>query len=161
MKILIIEDDEPKMNAMSEFILSCTECQHAEIIGKKSYQSGLAEVMTNPPDMLFLDMSIPTYDRCPEDPKGGRPRPFGGRDILREVYRKNLETKVAIVTQFAVLKDSDKEEKTLEELTTTFDKEFPDHFLGIVFYRHSENSWQAPLKKLVDEFLKLGESEGV
>lgn len=110
--------------------------------------------MTRHPDLVLLDMSMPTYDRTPEDQKGGRPRPFGGRDILKEVCRKCLSTKVIIVTQFAVLKDTGKEEKTLEELETTFEKDFPSHFLGTVFYRHSENSWQSPLKILIDRFIK-------
>lgn len=153
MRILIIEDDEPKIREMRSFIRSLPSCAEAQVQERMSYQSGLREIITHPPDLVLLDMSIPSYDRSVDDPKGGRPRPFGGRDILKEVRRSALKTKVIVVTQFAVLKDSNKEEKTLDELTVSLEREFADHFLGAIFYRHSENSWQEPLQRLIAQFV--------
>lgn len=153
MRILIVEDDEPKSREMKQYLSSLPVFKTALIVNRMSYQTGMEEIMTHPPDLLLLDMSIPNYDISSDDQKGGRPRPFGGRDILREVHRKHLPSKVIIVTQFAVLKDTDREEKTLEELKTTFEKDFPSHFLGTVFYRHAENSWQKPLNSLLEKFL--------
>lgn len=153
MRLLIIEDDEPKMREMKNFIDSLNLKVDVLITQCMSYQSGLRSIILKTPDLILLDMSIPTYDRCGTDPKGGPPKPFGGRDILREVKRKMLNCKVIVVTQYAVLKDSDKEEKTLEELKTTFEENFPSHFLGTVFYKHSEDSWQEPLRSLIVKFI--------
>jgi len=53
----------------------------------------LAEV----PDLVLLDMSMPTFDMTDKD-KGGRHRGFGGRDILEDIARRGASTKVVIVT---------------------------------------------------------------
>jgi CheY-like chemotaxis protein len=149
MNVLIVDDDKPKLQEIREFI-SCNY-HFSSIIEKGSYQSGLKAIMLTTPDLILLDMSMPTYDPSDIDSTGGRPRHFAGLDILKQIKRKKLNVKVIVVTQFAVL-GRNKEEKTLGDLTNTLESDFADYFLGTVFYRYSESSWKKSLKQYIDIF---------
>jgi ActR/RegA family two-component response regulator len=148
LKVLIIDDDIPKLEELLAFMKDVNPSWTFSF--KKSYQSGLKNIVLDTPVLVLLDMSMPTYDSSELDRKGGRPRPFAGLDILKEIRRKKLNCKVIVVTQYAVLKLNENDEKTLEEITNTMHRDFPTNFVGTVFYKYSEDSWQEPLKKLVE-----------
>lgn len=64
MKLLIIEDDLNKLNNLENFINSYfnEKLITIDLIVKNSYQSGLESILTNDFDLLFLDMSLPSFD---------------------------------------------------------------------------------------------------
>ena len=145
-KILIIDDDIPKLNAMQAFIEKNSPDSSISIA--RSYNSGLGEVIRHTPDLILLDMSMPTYDTQDGSP-GGKPRPLAGLDILKEVRRKKYALKAIVVTQFHVF--GDKDEKSLEELTKTLEQEFSEYFLGTVLYKSSTDEWQQLLLRHLEK----------
>lgn len=83
MNFLIIEDDDNKIKQICEFLLS--KYPTALLTTRRSYQSGLKEIINHKPyDLIFLDMSMPTFDVTPNN-SGGRFRTYAGRDILEEM----------------------------------------------------------------------------
>jgi CheY-like chemotaxis protein len=146
MKVLIIDDDTPKLTALLGFMKK--HFPDSTIHIARSYNSGLREAITCAPDIILLDMSMPTYDTQDGVP-GGRPRPLGGLEILKEVRRRECRLKAIVVTQFYVF--GDKDEKPLEELTNTLEQEFAEYFLGTVFYKSSTDEWQQLLLKYLEK----------
>lgn len=97
MRILIIDDDKWKSDYITQIIQSIHP--NAEIIVKRSYQSGLYEIYcnqyNNPYDYLILDMQFPLYD------DGTNMSSEQGLHVLAEMQRKyqnadSLTTKVII-----------------------------------------------------------------
>jgi len=67
-----------------------------------SMQSGLRALLKQTPDLVLLDMNLPTYDITSEE-SGGRLQAFAGREILRQLARRNIFVPVVVVTQFDYL----------------------------------------------------------
>lgn len=148
-KILLIEDDEYKSKQIKEFIVSKNlENINNEVIIKKSFQSGMCEIVTNEYDFILLDMSIPTFEAS-FGRSAGRSRPYGGREILFEMKRKNIKVKTIVVTQFNVFGEGI-DELNKEQLDESLKKEFGDMYLGLVYYNVSAIDWKKKLLKLME-----------
>jgi CheY-like chemotaxis protein len=148
LNVLVVEDDENK----SKQVVTCLHQLLPEIHleERRSYQSGLKEIVLSKPDLVILDMSMPTFDITTKD-KGGRARAYAGRDILDELIRRRLETSAIIVTQYETFGEgSDK--KTLEQLKKELTNEFPTTFLGAVYYHPSQSDWKRQLQILLNQF---------
>ena len=61
MKILIVEDDENKLNNLKDFINEYY-LNEVNIDICHSFQSGLESILINKYDLLLLDMSLPNFD---------------------------------------------------------------------------------------------------
>ncbi len=156
MNVLVIEDDPNKLTQIKEFI---TRNEYEfNVEEAHSYQSGLKKALELRPDIVLLDMSLPTYDVSVKE-KGGRPRSFGGRDILCEMRRKNIKSKAIVVTQFEDFQD-EKESKNLDALKAQLLKEFKDNYAGAVFYQPSGIEWESELKDIIEECMSgIGEKD--
>lgn len=141
MKILIVEDDPNKLGRVRECIEA--EVSAATISERRSYQSGLKAILESPPDVIVLDMAMPTYDVTPAE-KGGRPRPFGGRDILAQMKRRKVEVDVIVLTQYETFGEG-AEQRSLQQLHSQLRREFPNNYLGVVFYHPAETDWRKQL----------------
>nr|WP_128797651.1 response regulator [Corallococcus coralloides] len=138
MKILIIEDDFNKLQRISELVRE--RAPTAEVTERKSYQSGLKEALRAHPDLIVLDMSMPTYDISPTE-KGGRTRPYAGREILSELKRKKISSKVIIVTQFESFGEG-AEALTLLQLNKQLQADHTGNYVSTVYYHPSETGWR-------------------
>ncbi|WP_256009440.1 hypothetical protein [Desertivirga xinjiangensis] len=145
MKILLIEDDEKKTEDIREFVTKSRCVSKFEV--KESYQSGIKELLRERYDLLLLDMSIPTFDKSLEE-SGGYYEKFGGYKVLKEVSRKKKAIKTVLITMFDDFGESD-ESVTLNQIDASLKQEFPDFFLGSVFYHATENKWQEELNKII------------
>ncbi|KJS01331.1 MAG: hypothetical protein VR65_09270 [Desulfobulbaceae bacterium BRH_c16a] len=138
MKILLIEDDQNKIKQLTEHLEK--HIDNISIIVRKSYQSGFKEVLTVQYDVILLDMSMPTYEISPIE-HGGRPRPFAGKDILRQMQRKSINTPVIIVTQFEKFGDG-LNSISLAELSSELNLKYPEIYKATVYYNPSFNNWK-------------------
>jgi DNA-binding NarL/FixJ family response regulator len=145
MRVLIAEDDQSKAKQLGEFVAA--EVPEPSIITRASYQSSLDEAVNCPPDVILLDMSMPTFDRSATE-RGGRYRYFAGREILHEIKRKGVQTKVIVVTQFDRFGEKDNA-MSLPQLKKQLAAEFPCQYLGTVFYSPSESDWKGHLAQLL------------
>lgn len=146
MRILIIEDDVNKLNAISAFLdgYSYISYQH-----ESSYHSGMRTLLANRFDLLLLDMSMPVYDVTAQE-TGGRPLALAGRDILFQLRRRKSDIKAIIVTQY-----EDFDGLSLSALDKDLSREFSINYLGYVYYNTTQDSW----KDNLDGFLSRFQSE--
>ena len=81
------------------------ECHITE---KKSYKSGLKELINNGEDydFILMDMSMPNFDISEEEPDGGSHESFAGRDLLEQMKLREIESKVFIITQLDTFGES-------------------------------------------------------
>jgi CheY-like chemotaxis protein len=78
--ILLVEDEAPKSTHIERFLKNLAP--NVVISLAKSVNSAFDALEQNVPDLLLLDMSLPTFDIGDRE-SGGRPQGFGGIEILR------------------------------------------------------------------------------
>ena len=153
MLIAIIEDDENKRKQVLQCVTELLP--EATVVERRSYQSGLREIVESQPDVIVLDMSMPTFDVTPKD-KGGRMRAYAGRDILDEIIRRRLPAAVIVVTQYETFGEG-KEQKSLSQLTKELDEAFPGIFWGAVYYHPAQSDWKSGLANMLENVRRDGE----
>jgi response regulator of citrate/malate metabolism len=136
-KILLIEDDEKKIEDIRAFILD--NYPSAELTIKESYQSGLRQIMYHSYDLLLLDMSLPTWERDLESV--GSFEKFGGFKIMKEMVRKQVSMNTILITMFDDFGESDSS-LTLGEIDGILRKEFEKFYKGYIFYNSRESNWK-------------------
>lgn len=141
MMVLIVEDDEEKRAKVVSLVRS--DFPNLNIIEARSFQSGLRAVEEEGPDLIVLDMTMRNFDKSPTE-DGGRPHPFAGREILRQMKRDAIRTPTVIITQFEEFGD-DENKVTLHQLTTDLRERFPN-YRGTVSYRHHIDAWKNDLR---------------
>lgn len=149
MRILIIEDDQNKIKILTEFLASLIP--KSQIIVKFSYQSGLKEIIIGGYNIILLDMSMPTFDITPQEP-GGTPRPFAGKEILRQMERRKIEIPVIVVTQFEKFGEGSST-IILSELKNELSKFNKDIYVGTVYYNPGLNNWKEELTTMLKKFI--------
>ena len=148
-KILLIEDDEKKIDDVKLFILS--NYSGFSLTIKEAYQSGLRELMMNAYDMLLLDMSLPTFETMDLEGVGSFEK-FGGFKIMKEIARKKKQIYTVLITMFDDFGESDTS-ITLQQMDIVFKLEFQNQYKGFVFYNSKESSWKKALSQHLNQLL--------
>ena len=150
MLVLIVEDDRNKAERVQKHVDSVcgkySEEYRSEL--RASYNSGLRACVELKPDLLILDMTMPTFDLAPSE-AGGRPRDFAGKDILWELDRNGLRIPAIVVTGFPFFGEGP-EQQNRDELTKDLAKCFPECFKGTVFYKTADVAWKKHLSQLIE-----------
>ena len=140
----LIEDDDLKAESIMRLLQEHRPSY--ELKRFKSYQSGLRAIECKAPDLVILDMTVPTFDSGPNK-REGRPRSLGGRDLLRKIVHKGIEVPVLVVTQF----------ESFGEGTAAVDfghlrdicrEEFSQLLVGFIQYQATGSAW-------IDEVLTI------
>src|SRR5664279_1242884 len=97
MNILLVEDEAPKQQHISSAIFDVQP--EAEVRIARSVRSAIDEMRKRQPDLMLLDMSLPTFDVGPTE-SGGRPQNFGGSEILRYMDLYELHVPTVVVTAY-------------------------------------------------------------
>ncbi|MCQ8779993.1 response regulator, partial [Escherichia coli] len=79
LKVLLVEDEGPKQAHVVNFLGFLGE---VSVNVARSVTSAMTCLEIETPDLLLLDMSLPTFD-IGEGEAGGRPQGFGGIEVLR------------------------------------------------------------------------------
>ena len=69
MRILLVEDDEHKMNDIIAYLNTINN--NIEVSTARSVESGVQSAVDNPYDLILLDMTIPNFD-ITEKSDGGK-----------------------------------------------------------------------------------------
>jgi DNA-binding response OmpR family regulator len=128
-KVLIIEDDLNKVRQLADFMKEAMK--GATILERRSFTSGLRAAVSENPDLVLLDMTMPTYDVGGAE-KGGRTRALGGRDILSQLSRRQISTQVIVVTQFESFGEEG-HSMNLTELNAMLSSKFKDNYVSTCF----------------------------
>lgn len=145
-RILIVEDNHLKLEKLKDFLT--TEFKDVEIEEKTSYNSASKEIALNYEkyDLILLDMSMQTYDISDEE-SGGEPEPLAGKNILKQIYLRDIPTKVLVVTMYENFVDGTKISQLDDELK--FD--YPDNYCGYIFFSHTNFDWAIELRKSINK----------
>lgn len=150
----IVEDSALKASNISSFFAQkYSFLLPPDISG--SYQSAMRAIAESKPDLVIMDMTIPTFDRKP-NAREGRMRPIGGYDLMSKMKHKSISASVIVLTQLETFGEGE-EEVSFEEITNRCRRDFMDIFLGSVYYDQSGLNWQTELGMLIDSFLSKEE----
>lgn len=149
MKILLIEDHPLKQAQITKFVLE--KFSGSQIETKNSYISGLKELKLhhNSYDLLLLDISMPNYDILPED-SGGDWMPLAGKNILKEMYLRDINTKAIVITMHGSYDDGTR----ITDLHSDLQQEFADNYIGYVYYSQINEDWKENLCQLINSLKK-------
>lgn len=147
MKVLVVEDEEPKRlkirAALNEIVQGC------EVTEARSVNSAIKLLRSGAPDLILLDMSLPTYDVGPTE-SGGEPRGFGGVEVLRYIDRFKMNVPVVVVTAYDAF-GRDGGQIDLEGMKKQLLENHPNTFRGAVYFNSIYETWKEELHDLVQE----------
>lgn len=144
-QLLIIEDDRNKQQQLRDAVKAIAP--HFTLFLTNSFNSGMRAVVDNRPDIILLDMSMPTFDVSVSEP-GGSMRPFGGQEILRRLKQGNFTCRAIVITQFDRFGEA-AASKTLGQLKTELRRDFPQHYVDTVSYSSANSEWRVALRSLL------------
>lgn len=148
MNILIIEDDEDKSKKLEEFIH--VEFPAAKIEVARSFNSGLRALIAGKGtiSIILLDMSMPTYDISLQEPSGGAPENYAGKDLMAQMRLRTINIPVIIVTMFDIFGEAPYR-KSLDQVVDDLKAGYSPPFRGYVYYNSSQEGWRGALKQLI------------
>ncbi|MNG62702.1 hypothetical protein D3C78_46420 [compost metagenome] len=136
--IYIVEDSDLKIQKIESFLLTNNYTKD-QIMIFKSYQSGVQAILKAPPELIILDMSIPTFDKS-IDSREGRLRPLGGYDVMKKILFNKIKTRVVVLTQLEFFGEG-VEKISFDQLKLKCSENFSDIFLDCIYYSPTESSW--------------------
>ncbi|WMO15694.1 response regulator [Pseudoalteromonas piscicida] len=148
MKILLVEDGDYKSQRVLEYIN--TTFENIEVLLACSYSSGVKSLVANKPDLVILDMSLPTFDMI-NGQGGGEKRMYGGLDIARQIQRRKVNSPFVFLTQHRDFTENPKLEK-LSDIDEEAKSKYGSLYLGYIFYEHAGFEWKDKLKDVLGKY---------
>lgn len=147
-KILIVEDNQKKLEKIKEFLLQ--EYPLYKFDEKLSYNSASRQIILHHTeyDLILLDMSMQTYDISSNE-AGGDAEPLAGKNILKQMYLREIPTRVIVVTMYENFVDGTKIKKLDEELRNLY----PENYCGYIFFTHDNRDWTIDLRNAINNIL--------
>lgn len=141
MKILIVEDDLFKLQALQCFIEK--HFINSKIDVAKSYQAGCDAAFRQKYDLLILDMTIPNFNVMNNE-SGGNTLKNGGELIMRELLDENEDFNAVIISQYETFGG-----ETIEQIDERLKSLCSSKYHGWITYSTNNNDWQEKLLKTI------------
>lgn len=145
MLVTIIEDDGEKAEQLKDVVSVAFPKAQIEVFG--SFNKGLRAVRALCPDILLLDMTLPTFDRQP-GVREGRSRPIGGYEILRKLSLSRLAPMTIVVSQFETFGDGP-DQLNFQGMSAKCAAEFPEMYRGAVKFELAGSAWRHELSAVL------------
>jgi len=144
MKVLIVEDDQFKLNDIMAFF----ERSHPgfQILVSRSVNSAKKSLLGESFDLAVLDMSLPTFD-IGVGGGGGDPKNFGGLEIIRYIARRRINCRFIVITQFAAFGEGE-DSMDRETLREALANDYPALYQGMIYYA-SDSDWSNKLSFII------------
>lgn len=149
MNILIVEDDQFKLNKIENFLQA--KYPDAKFSIAKSLVRAKREVLRPGFTFAILDMSLPTFDVGAGE-SGGRPQVFGGAEVFRYMDRKGIRLPTIVLTQFERFGKGETE-RDISTLGLDLSKSFDKNYIGLIYF-DTTGEWKVDLEELLDEKVK-------
>ena len=146
MRILLVEDDEFKQRRIAQVLRDFESDLLLDVA--RSVNSGLEAILSSPPDIVLLDMSLTTFDVGPGE-LGGRPQNFGGMEVLRQMDRLGVVAPVIVITQHERFAGGGGREVHLSAVHQELSEEHARVFRGLIYYNSATGKWEKELKSLI------------
>ena len=147
MRILLVEDDEHKMNDIISYIDTLKKGIVVETA--RSVESGVQSAVDNQYDLILLDMTVPNFD-ITEKSDGGKSYKNGGEIIVKELLDEEVEFRCAVITQYETFNN-----ETIDQISQRIRQLCGDDYLGYVKYSTNMESWRQGLKDLIEHVENL------
>lgn len=148
LRILIVEDDEPKLDAVRRFLSD--KYPNVALFVAQSLTSGVESLSDNLIDLAIIDMSIPTYDFSRDRAGGGRPEGFGGEDIARFLESESPTTRYVILTQYEEFSAEYTGTRSLADVRKHLQQTLSENFLGVIHYSGQLGDWRMAMEEVID-----------
>lgn len=149
-KILLVEDETPKTTQIEIFL--CELSIPIEIKHAKSVNSALDLLDKFTPDLLLLDMSLPTIDvDISTGENGGRPQGFGGIEVLRYMVLSDIKCPTIVITGYEGF-PREGGDLDISQLGIELKLEFPCILLGVLHYNSTYDTWKNELRLALSNF---------
>lgn len=142
MKVLLVEDDEHKMNDIISYIGSLKKGIVVETA--RSVERGVQSAVDNQYDLILLDMTVPNFD-ITEKSDGGKSYKNGGEIIVKELLDEEVVFRCAVITQYETFNN-----ETIDQISQRIRHLCGDDYLGYVKYSTNMESWRHGLKELIE-----------
>ena len=143
--VLIIEDSEAKLASVRAAVER--ELVSSTVVTAKSVKSALNRLRESSFRLIIADMSLPTFDVKSRE-RGGTARPFGGIEIFDYLKRRRMSCPVIVVSSYPAILDEGTS-LTLSDLAKKLKTEYPENFVGSVFFDSAYLTWELELSKLL------------
>lgn len=149
---LLVEDEAPKQEHIRNALVEIRS--HANIRMARSVRSAIEEMKANPPHLMLLDMSLPTFDVGPKE-SGGRPQNFGGVEVLRYMDLYELHFPTIVVTAYEAFSRAGRavDHGSLDEQLR---EEHPKSYRGLIYYNSLFSEWRVHLSTLIHSIEDAG-----
>lgn len=150
MSVLLVEDEAPKLAHIERHLRKLGP--EITLRVARSVNSALDELEYSRPDLLLLDMSLPTFDVGDRE-SGGRPQGFGGIEVLRNMVLAGVECPVVVITGYEAFPRRAGQPVDLTQLRTELMQEFSHFLLGVLHYNSTYDEWKTELGRTLAKFL--------
>lgn len=138
MRFALVEDEDPKREAVLSLLHR--EFSSHTVETARSVKSAIHLIADSVPDLLLLDMSLPTFDISPGEP-GGRPQSFGGIEVLRYLDSLDLFLPTVVVTAYEAFKRPNGQPVASDVLEAELARDYPSCFCGLVQFDPIRGEW--------------------
>ena len=151
MKVLIVEDSADKLQLIWTFFTD-RFAKDLQLTEKRSLRSALKEVISrNDYSLIILDMSLPNFDVNADEPGGGTPESFAGKELMAQMKLRSLKIPVIVVTQYSQFEGGS---ITLEHLMSEFSVLYSEFYVGTIYYNSATDLWKDQLFNLINGVYK-------
>lgn len=148
-RILIVEDEDPKRAHLQGFLESLGIAMCISVA--RSVNGALDQLDIQIPDLLILDMSLPTWDIGDQE-DGGRPQGFGGLEVLRQMSMEGKHCSVIVMTGYEGFTRETGKTVELAQIKTEWTEEFPTMIKGVLHFNSTYDEWKTALRSALDDF---------
>lgn len=151
MRVLLVEDNPNKRNAIVDFYESAFP--EDDLATADSLIGGLRLARDLRPNIVLLDMSLPSRTAAALGASASTTQAFAGKEFLWRVKRMNFKTQVILVSMFETFGVSPNI-TTLTDLDNEMRERYPNLYVSFVHYSPSDDRWQteiADLRKKMEE----------
>jgi CheY-like chemotaxis protein len=147
--ILLVEDEAPKRTHVERFLKNLG--LELTLTVAESVNSALDALDEQLPDLLLLDMSLPTFD-VGERESGGRPQGSGGIEILRHMTLAEINCPTIVITGYEAFQREAGKPVDLSQLRAELEEEFPQCLKGVLHFNSTYDEWKTELGKALAKF---------
>ena len=157
MNILLVEDEIPKKEHIKGFIESIfLEFQHEYCMEYAcSVNSALDRIEEVIPELLILDMSLPTFDINLEKKEfGGNPQGFGGIEVLKNLKIDRIVCKTIIITGYEAFSKKNSKPVDINTLKADLLIKYPEYIIDVLHFNSTYDSWKIKLKNSISDLIQ-------
>tara|TARA_R110002049_G_scaffold87343_1_gene221445 strand:- start:34 stop:504 length:471 start_codon:yes stop_codon:yes gene_type:complete len=136
--LLIVEDEDQKLRHLED--QSHKFFDDIDIETSRSVNSACEFLDHREPDLIILDMSLPTFDVSSSE-GGGRPQGFGGVEVLRYLDFIGTKCSVIVITGYEAFPKGDGQ-INLIDLEASIAEEFPELVSSVIRFNSAFDTWK-------------------